>query len=1353
MSGKRTRSQGLSGSVGVGSQSKKLRGNQQNSYFRKTLDESGLSLRLPPDKNIINQETIHTIRNIKKNLEKHIDYPRNVSEFFSNLERECQDITLFKHYLFPNIVRRTVDSPEDYFINDSLFKILLSVPILQNKLTEYIFEKAVDLAAESKCGPWIQMILKCFSSLDSITNTDKMSTHLINLLDITTEKMVKLEIITAIPDIVGDQEHSNIAAEMSRILNEDHDLIPAILDCLSYLCLSDEQYEQLQKKTLNILMTLTKCTYFSNFVKFLLMPGRINDPAYFEAVQGIRNSLSWPASIAKPQEIATSQVLTATAIRSSMLSSKVISNAWMKVISSCKINTDHKAFDFIILLIAYSTSEEKQRQVENLIKKQIKLDILKEDLMDECFEKFVPILKDNLKNLINLTNTLLKSKADPMVESFASHLYTLMFSKLDECSQTIVAELLQLGLDCQQAVMNILLILNNVAVKDMSSLKPQSVQMLTLLDRMDNMSLNEIRAVMNLLCGLAYSYENSVIRDDIHMIIRKELGSSIPKIKIQGILAGLHAVKFLMKTVNENDDTADFPDNVSYSSVTFLAEGDLREAAQIIELISRSTRQFPDMIAFFYDELTTIMNSATTINKNFLSWLTDAVTNDLQQNFIVDAIDTDKIGEIKLSMQYCINAESEMDETIAINIAGLTLQPKIAVNIGILSPLFQLVQTLHYKQHDGTLSSIDALLGCPVIMPKFDVDLIEDMDNATVHNILDCLIHCVNWFRELLNAFATQDDDALKSKILQRLLQIEDLETSISEVLLKSKILYKLPSCIFNINKYTGDQVEKKTLKVPKNKTQKKSNQDETILPETARTQATQNNNNNNVKSKLNIVTNMPLRQLSLKLLHLLNNDLGVADDDSCNLTIRTLIFLLKCINNKLDLVLVSKIKRVTFLSKQEQTVYDSKKAEECAKSVNEILPKIMEHLTFVISHLDTHVLASTGNESGFVYTEEMLDYFLCLESIYNLLTIYFKWIGFKNHHNALLKSSLRTIASADGNAATVSLKDLLLAAAKYFQKHEKYCTSLSVAISLIELIKALHEYSNNRIILKIIRDMAQSFLSQQWNTSDGIPEKGLLYNQSVDKLAQIFFINNEVLAMKNLTIQITNEIKNLKSRNDTMASFKCINKGNFAILFRNLGTAVYESSKSRLNKGLTNAEHLELWKDVAIVLKNMSDIAKALENRNNLSAFFKKSVPVLKLFLSQGIPILELQLKNETEEVLEILKILQQSTRFLQSLCCHSRLKKDKVLMSKVPYMRQLLETLIYKVKAALAANNCSEAFWMGNLKNKDIHGEIIATQQSIESEDSVEDCDEQLPEDDDSDDSDDDMINPDSKSISDIV
>ncbi|XP_026764220.2 Fanconi anemia group D2 protein [Galleria mellonella] len=1342
----------------TGSQSKKHKTDDeylQNSYLRKTLIESGLILKHPPEKCIASEKTIIVIRNIKKNIQKHFDYPRNITDLYMNLKQECHNLDVFKQYLFPNIIRIVSDSSDEIILSDSVFKILLNVPILQNKLIDFIFEKAIDLASESNCSPWIQMILKCFSSLNNISDSEKMATNLINLLDVTTEKIVRLEIISAIPGIIGDQEHSNVATEMSRILSEDQDLIPAILDCLSYLCLSNEDYEKLQKKTLNILLSLSKCVHFPNFVKFLLQPSRISDTAYLEAVQGLRNALGWSTSIAKYQDIATSQVLTAVAIRNSMVSSKVIANAWLKVISACKVNTDHKAIDFIIFLILYSTSEEKQKQVEIIIKKQIKCNALKETLLDECFEKYKPILRDYLKHLICLTNSLLKVKADIVIATFASHLYTLMFSKLENSSRTVVAEILQLGLDSKHCVLNILLILNSVAAKDISLLKPQSVQMLTLLDRMDDMNLNEIRAIMNLLCGLAYSYENSVIRDDIHMVIRKELSSSSPKIKLQGILAGIHAVKYLM--ANSNDDyTPHLSDDNSFGSVSHLSEGDLREAAVIIELISQSTRQLPDMIAFFYDEFTKVIETASHINKQFLSWLTYAVTNDLQQNFIVESIEKEMIGELKLSLQYCLNTESEMDETIAINIAGLALQSKSEIDVGILSSLFQLVQILHCKQYEGDLSNIDALLGCAVIMPVVDLDVIEDLDNSSISNILDCLIHCVNWFRELLNAFAMQDDDALKTKILKRVLQIEELEILIEKIILKSTVTYKPPVCNFNVKKYTGEQIEKRPFRtqISKLKAQKVNAQDDALIPETVKTQGTQNNQNT-VKSKLDSVHNVPLRHLGLNVLHLLKNDLSSnADSGESDMSIKTLKFVLKCVNNNIENILIAKIKSQAFLLKQDHSMmYDPKKAEDCAKLISDILPKTVDHLKNITFFLDDFI-ASHNNQDEHVFnlTSEVMDYITCLEYIFNMYTIYFKWIGFKSHHNALLKCSLQTIAFTD-NTNLVSLKDLVSAAVKHLKKYEKYCLQLTTAVALIELLKSVQEYSENTVTLKILRGMAHNFLSQKWLTPDGIPEKGLFFNQSVDKFAALYFINNEIVELKALTIQLANDIKVLKSRNDTLSSLKTISKGNFAILYRNLGTAIHESTKSRLNKGLTNTDHLELWKDVAIILKHMSDIAKTLENRNNLSAFFKKSLPIIKLFLSQGIPILEIQLKNETEEVLEILKILQQSTRFLQSLCCHSRLKKDIVLMSKVPYMRQLLETLIYKVKAALVANKCSEAFWMGNLKNKNIHGEVIASQESIESEQSAENDDEDLLEEDESTNSDDEVLNPDSKSISDIV
>lgn len=1326
------------------SQRKRLKNIASDDYFSETLKECGLQLRDSPDKCVASHETIIIIRNLKKTLQKHADYPSNVSEFYSNFVKRCQDLTDFKHYLFPNIVRQTSESSESVAVSVSLVKILLSVQILQSKMIDFIFEKAIDLAGESKCGPWIQMILKCLSTLDNIVDTNKIAAQLIDLLDVASEHMVRLEIITAIPDIIGDQAHEDIAAEMSRILSEDLNLTPAILDCLSYLCLSDEQYKELQKKTLNILITISKCHYFPNFVKFLLIPHRTSETAYLEVVQGLRNALYWSTSIDKPEEIVSSQVLTSIAIRNSIVSSKVIANAWLKAISMCTVNTDHKPIDFIIMVILYSTSEEKQKQLESLMRKQVKSNILDEELIDQAFEKFRPILKDNLKHLISLTNALLEATTEPVIQYFASHLYTLMFSKLEEFCQTIVAELLQLGLDSKHCVLNILSILNNVAAKDMSKLKPQSVQMLKLLDRTDDMTLPEIRAVMNLLCGLAYSCENSDIRDDIHMIIRKELGSSNPNVKLQGIVASVHAVKYLMASKDGEDESID---DVN-SSVDL--QGDLQEAVQILEAISRCTMQHPNMKAFFNDELCTIIKSARYINKHFLHWMTNAVTNDVEQNFIINRLEQNVIDDLKLEVQYCLNSDSEVDEVLAINIAGMTLQAKEDVNIQILSPLFQLVQTLHLRLNNGDLSNIDALLGCPVVMPIFDIDFMEDMSTINISHILDCQIHCTNWFREIVNAFASQNDLILKQKIFNRISHLRKLENLISTILLKINFTYKPPEKITSFKTNNKETLAKNNTNKQnaKQKNKKKTLNEEPALHETIKSQTSSVNNDKiDIKNKAGLVHNITLRPFRLSILNLLNNDIT---EDETGLNIENLPYLLKGVNCCLESVLLSRIKKKTFLSKQDTAdIYDSNKAEEYAKSLNAIVPKIIDHITFITSYLDKSLEAIENKDEELLMNDKYSDHIQSLEYMFNMFTVYIKWTGFKTQHKGLLETTLRSIVSSEAEKST-PLQNLFISVAKYFQKHEKYCVQLTTAVSLLDVVSALQEHTSRVAVTKILRKMAHNFLSREWRTASGAAEKGLFFNQSIDSFVQLYVKNIEISEIKSTILLLLNDVQNMKSRSSTLSTFPSISKANLHILYRSLGAALHESAKTLINKGLTNLEHLDLWKDVAFLLKCMSELAKTLKVRNILIAFFKKSLPIIRLFVQQGIPIIELEFKKRTKNIQDILETLQQSTRFLQTLGRHFRAKKDKALLGKVPYMKQLLETLLYKVKAVLAANDCSGAFWMGILKNKTIDGEVIATQQSEES-DEAEDDDDQLP-DDDSDDENE-ILEPDSRSISDCV
>ena len=59
-------------------------------------------------------------------------------------------------------------------------------------------------------------------------------------------------------------------------------------------------------------------------------------------------------------------------------------------------------------------------------------------------------------------------------------------------------------------------------------------------------------------------------------------------------------------------------------------------------------------------------------------------------------------------------------------------------------------------------------------------------------------------------------------------------------------------------------------------------------------------------------------------------------------------------------------------------------------------------------------------------------------------------------------------------------------------------------------------------------------------------------------------------------------------------------------------------------------------------------------------------------------------------------------AARYLHAVCCHSKITANVSLANHVPLVKKSLETFVYRAKAMLAANDCSEAFELGTLKNR---------------------------------------------------
>ena len=88
----------------------------------------------------------------------------------------------------------------------------------------------------------------------------------------------------------------------------------------------------------------------------------------------------------------------------------------------------------------------------------------------------------------------------------------------------------------------------------------------------------------------------------------------------------------------------------------------------------------------------------------------------------------------------------------------------------VMAPLFRLLRSLQFRISND-LDSVDGLLGCAVVMPKDMPKLIDDFPKLNRDEqifLLDSLFYCINWFRELVNAFSVVRDQDMQVKVIKK---------------------------------------------------------------------------------------------------------------------------------------------------------------------------------------------------------------------------------------------------------------------------------------------------------------------------------------------------------------------------------------------------------------------------------------------------------------------------------------------------------------------------------------------------------------------------------------------------------
>ncbi|KAJ6667764.1 hypothetical protein lerEdw1_016085 [Lerista edwardsae] len=392
---------------------------ENNSVFGQLLKTAGITLKAGENQNEIAVDGAIFQKKLNQALRKHPSYPQIVEEFISGLESHAENRDQFRNCLLPCV---PAQNQETSVGNDGL-----NLPrLIINQL------KWLDRIVDSKDLVLTIMQLICVSPLP-----------------------IQHDIITSLPEILEDSQHSEIARELSSLLKEKTELTVPILDALSSLNLDLGLLSEVRQSVM-ITVAAVKVEDLPVVVKFILRSIKPTD-----AVEAIENVAS---------------------------------------------ASDHKVLDLIVLLIIYATNVKSKKQIERVLRSKIRSGYMQEQLLRNAFQHHLLVMRDLFPAILSLSEIFVHS-ADACIVSYGSCMYKQAFTVFDSyCQQEIVGALVTHACGGNAVEVDVSLdVLIDLVSLHTSSIVPYAVFLKSILDYMDNLSPQQIRKLFHILSTLAFS--------------------------------------------------------------------------------------------------------------------------------------------------------------------------------------------------------------------------------------------------------------------------------------------------------------------------------------------------------------------------------------------------------------------------------------------------------------------------------------------------------------------------------------------------------------------------------------------------------------------------------------------------------------------------------------------------------------------------------------------------------------------------------------------------------------------------------------------------------------------------------
>ncbi|XVF81614.1 hypothetical protein PTKIN_Ptkin15bG0169300 [Pterospermum kingtungense] len=1375
---------------------------------------------------------------------------RHLSRLFAS---SFDDRSLFlsgfsSHIQSPSNLRRVLISSNGSGFgpgrSESLVRHLLLVGPIQLDLQIMLLEKLPEyfdvVSGDSQSSLSLdddvaRLIINQFRWLDFIVDPDSFTDKLMQVLSICPLHLKK-EIIGSLPEIIGDQNNKNVVDSLEQMIHEDPSVIVPLLDSFSNLNLDDQLQEQVITIALSCIRTID-AEHMPCLLRFLLLSAtQVNVRRIISHIREHLKFVRVPNARTMQKNKLKGKLLVDNteasildALRSSLQFKSILCQEILKELNGLERPRDHKVIDIWLLVLLYSNGESMRKSIEKVFKKKIIEDCIQEVMLDQCICGNKELAQEYFLSFLSLSEYLVACK-EQKARDFGIYMYTLLFEEFADTysrQEVLGALVTHVGSGVSFEISSALQIMVSFASKHARELIPLSSHINGILDYLEGLTVENLYKVyevfshMSLLARSSADCFGSSIANELLIIVRKQVSHPDLKYKKMGLIG-------ILKIVSCLGDA----NNVTLSSP--FQKSNAEEALELLETCLESCKQSSLTLIFFYDELTAILESRT-LHPVIMDWIGKHV-GEFESIFLSD-LDG---GQLPCRTTYCglegelwMNLDGEISP-ICLNILPLA-SSSTSASLQYLPANFHLLSAVERVTNQGSLGGIDALLGCPLLLPSskyFSEAEWQSLTGKQKQIICLSLYYAINWIRELLNAFCTQvaggfeftsqsTKEDIMLKLLKRLRNLVFLESLLNHSIQTCPVA--LPQLHLQVDRCGstlinqpnhGNKEKKNEPKTthestsPNKRKHKKISKTSTtgtdgklrqptLLDMLRKTGAvTSQEMPNDISSKENTSASVdkhsdvfnesvlievspvsqalesqkfrfrPLLLECFSILTFSKNHEPCCSDPVAELPLY--LYLIRDLHCKLDYfaapgkqcsmrsLISATVSRMTldeFLSKIRPLFPSLKRILDSSFCIlnggNETCEEHWNVLSATAGNPDiTNLVPSKSSISPMVFKE-------VLHSFSKMLSLPETQRG-KPVLSDLLKA-FQPNKALDAGASDVqpcpspgtieysylgacSFVESILDAAcssSFILASEALFTLESAVISVQKVIDKLEGddksiQSGLSQILPLLRSRlgssAQKLLKHKWDNErleNGWKNKG----EIVQKILRIYLEYTESTSdlLDELACKILPQVSFTTREEDDDYGFPTLCSATLLLWYR----VLFEVNLTALDKLVKDVVRLEKFRPGFQPENVHSHLIKMQKNVNVVVALVSMCRTYDKVTLHamavkyggkfmdsflKAFDFLQVHFQMHNEVIILLVKELQKATRTIQTLCSEAKGLKQTAITGKVPATKRSLERFLFRVKALLHATSSGCTFWMGNLKHKDLRGQVVSSQAYVD-------------------------------------